>query len=73
MLARLRFGSSGDSVEDLQIALQRIGYSSVPNSGQMGPETTLAFIQWQQHQYNGVADGIVTPEEANTLGFSLVE
>lgn len=72
-LTRLRFGSSGDSVEALQNALQSLGYSSVPISGQMGPETTLAYIQWQQNQYNGAADGIVTPEQANVLGFSLDE
>jgi hypothetical protein len=72
-LTRLRFGSSGDSVEALQVALRNAGHSSVPANGQMGPETTMAYIRWQQEQYGGAADGVVTPEEAGRLGFSLVE
>ncbi|MBM4429067.1 MAG: hypothetical protein FJ026_01795 [Chloroflexi bacterium] len=72
-LIRLRFGSSGDAVRALQMALQQIGYPSVPVDGQMGTETTMAYIDWQQKQYGGAADGIVTPEEAIKLGFSLSE
>jgi hypothetical protein len=68
---RLRFGSSGAAVVSLQNALRERGYSSVPASGFMGPDTTLAFIQWQQSQNDGAADGIVTPDLANVLGFSL--
>jgi hypothetical protein len=70
-LARLRFGSSGPAVEALQQALNGQGYSSVPVDGVMGPETTLAYIQWQQARDGGAADGIVTPAAADALGFEL--
>ena len=70
LLTRLRFGSSGSAVEELQAALNNLGYS-VPLTGQMDPETTMAYIQWQQTINNGAADGIVTPALANELGFEL--
>lgn len=69
-LTRLRFGSSGSAVEELQAALNNLGYS-VPLTGQMDPETTITYIQWQQTQGNGAADGIVTPEIAESFGFEL--
>ena len=72
-LTRLRFGSNGLAVEALQNALRNEGYSSVPDDGVMGPETTFAYILWQQNEYDGAADGIVTPGEALTLGFNLDE
>ena len=69
-LTRLRFGSSGPAVEALQAALNTLGYS-VTLTGLMDPETTLAYIEWQQAYENGAADGIVTPAMANKLGFEL--
>jgi len=36
----------------------------------MGPLTVMAYIEWQQFQL-GTADGIVTPADANALGFDL--
>jgi len=70
-LTRLRFGSTGPAVEALQTALNEQEYSSVPVDGLMGPETTLAYIQWQQAQNSGAADGIVTPATAASLGFDI--
>ena len=69
-LTRLRFGSRGPAVEEIQAALNNQGYS-VLLTGQMDPETTMAYIQWQQANNNGAADGIVTPAIANELGFEL--
>ncbi len=68
---RLRFGSTGPSVSDLQLALNEQGYTDVPVNGIFGPETAAAYIQWQQLNYGGEADGIVTPETAEQLGFTL--
>ena len=68
---RLRFGSSGSAVRELQTALVDLGYSDVPIDGILGPNTAIAYIQWQQLNYGGEADGIVTPETAKQLGFTL--
>ena len=70
-LIRLRFGSTGENVLKLQESLRKLGYDPGPLDGIMGPKTVLALVEWQQSEYNGQADGILTPELANNLGFEL--
>lgn len=69
-LNRLRFGSSSEEVLNLQQALLELDYDPGPLDGIMGPLTVMAYIGWQQSQL-GTADGIVTPADANALGFEL--
>jgi hypothetical protein len=68
-LIRLRFGSSGDQVLLLQQALLDLGYAPGSLDGIMGPQTVYALVEWQQDINNGQADGILTPELADKLGF----
>lgn len=70
-LSRLRFGSSGTPVLQLQQALLDAGIDPGPLDGIMGPKTAFALIQWQQAEFDGEADGILTPELAEILGFEL--
>jgi hypothetical protein len=75
-LARLRFGSSGADVEALQRFLARQpsedeGRYTGDVDGAMGANTTLAWIRYQQHRDGGSADGIVTPSDATSMGFTL--
>ena len=72
-LKRLRFGSSGENVGKLQVALkdhQNCFYKEEIN-GEMDILTTEAFINWQSDFENGKADGIVTSHLAEKLGFAL--
>jgi hypothetical protein len=71
-LARLRYGSSGDTVRALQSGLQSAGVYQSAIDGDFGTETCLALIRWQQGRENGSADGIVTPQAASALGFQLI-
>lgn len=75
-LARLRFGSSGTDVEALQRFLEQqpdeaSGRYTGGVDGQMGAGTTMAWIRHQQHRDGGAADGIVTPGDASSMGFTL--
>jgi hypothetical protein len=70
-LIRLRFGSIGENVLQLQVALLELGYNPGPLDGIMGPKTVSALIEWQRSIQNGQADGILTPVMANILGFEL--
>jgi Papain-like cysteine protease AvrRpt2 len=64
-MRRLRFGSSGTRVEDLQNAL------GLSLTGTMDAATTMAWITEQQRRNAGKADGIVRPADAASMGFSL--
>jgi hypothetical protein len=70
-LQRLRFGSEGPDVLALQTYLQAHGDYTDALDSQMGPGTTMAWIRYQQRRDGGHADGIVTPSDAPTMGFSL--
>jgi hypothetical protein len=69
-LTRLRFGSTGEKVLDLQEALLDQGHDPGPLDGIMGPKTVFALLEWQQAKFDNHADGILTPELASMLGFS---
>jgi peptidoglycan hydrolase-like protein with peptidoglycan-binding domain len=71
-LTRLRFGARGPAVEALQMALQSEGLYSGTIDGDMGQNTTWAWVRWQQKNEGGTADGIVTPAAALRLGIDLV-
>lgn len=71
-LHRLRFGSMGPAVRALQTDLSRRRLYTGAVDGDMGPATTMAYIQWQQARDNSAADGIVTPTIARALGFDLL-
>ena len=69
----LRFGSSGENVRKLQVALkdhQNCFYKDEIN-GEMDIFTTEAFVNWQSDFEKGKADGIVTSNLAEKLGFAL--
>lgn len=70
-LTRLRFGSQGDNVLELQEALSGLGYDPGPLDGIMGPRTVMALIEWQKATNNDRADGILTPEIADYLNVEL--
>jgi subtilisin family serine protease len=73
-LTRIRFGSSGSSVEALQIGLERIDRKyNCGKRGIMDPETSTAYIKWQKDHNQGSADGVVTPAIARAFGFDLVK
>jgi N-acetylmuramoyl-L-alanine amidase len=69
-LARLRFGSSGSEVQQIQQALQSAGYHSGAVNAVMDAATTMAYIHWQQANYSGAADAIVSQNDAANLGFN---
>jgi hypothetical protein len=71
-LHRLRFGSQGPAVRALQMDLSRRGRYTGTVDGDMGPGTAMAYIQWQQAQDNGAADGIVTPSVGRSFGFDMI-
>ncbi|MEP7382124.1 MAG: papain-like cysteine protease family protein [Gemmatimonadota bacterium] len=72
-LGRLRFGSHGDDVRQLQDALARHPkkYYKGKVDSDLGPGTAMALIRYQKDQGAGAADAIVTPAEATALGFTL--
>lgn len=72
-LGRLRFGSMGDDVRQLQSGLAKHAkkYYSGKVDGALGPGTAMAFIRYQKDQGGGAADAIVTSADATALGFTL--
>lgn len=60
-LARLRFGSVGAEVTQLQQALQNGGFDPNGIDTTMGPGTVMALIRRQQAQAGNAADGICPP------------
>src|SRR5690606_8717968 len=70
-LQRLRFGSQGTDVEGVQRFLAGEGLYTGTVDGHMGPNTTMAWIRYQQRRDSGAADGIVTPTDGGTVGVSL--
>jgi N-acetylmuramoyl-L-alanine amidase len=62
-LKRIRFGSRSADVTALQNALTTSGHFKGKVNGQMGPSTTIAYINWQREQNPGnpSADGIKKP------------
>lgn len=80
-LTRLRYGSSGVDVENLQLELKLLPqkYYTGNVDGDMRNATTGAYIKWQQDQdetgdgkKDGRADGIVTPTTAKKLGIDII-
>jgi hypothetical protein len=71
-LSRLRFGSSGTDVQALQQGLTAAGQQPGASNGVMDVDTTMAYIRWQQARDMGAADGVVTPRDAQMLGFDLI-
>lgn len=69
---RLRFGSSGPKVLALQDGLLTKGYDPGRLDGCFGAATGRAVVAWQTAQGADGADGIVTPQQAAALGFSLL-
>ncbi|MFN8570853.1 MAG: papain-like cysteine protease family protein [Gemmatimonadaceae bacterium] len=72
-LGRLRFGSNGDDVRQLQSGLAKHAkkYYSGKVDGELGPGTAMAFVRFQKDQGGGAADAIVTSADATALGFTL--
>jgi len=72
-LGRLRFGSYGDDVRQLQTALGKHAkkYYGGTVDGDFGPVTALAYIKYQKDQAAGAADDVVTATDATALGFTL--
>ncbi|NJN59470.1 MAG: peptidoglycan-binding protein [Leptolyngbyaceae cyanobacterium SL_5_9] len=62
----LQLGSSGEAVTQLQTRLAELGYFQGSPTGNFGPATETAVIQFQQA--NGlIADGVVGRETTNAL------
>lgn len=71
MSARLRFGSDGDLVSELQTALQKYGYYEGIIDGDFGKRTTRAVLKYQSVTFGPSADdGIVGPITASALELS---
>jgi N-acetylmuramoyl-L-alanine amidase len=70
-LRRLRFGSVGPAVGELQQKLIDAGHLAGTVDHTLGASTALAYIAWQQARDAGAADGIVTPAAATRLGATL--
>lgn len=62
----LRLGSTGQSVNDLQLRLRELGFYQGEVTGTYGPETEAAVIAFQEAQ-GLTADGIVGPEVNTSL------
>ena len=69
-LKRLRFGSSGPTVVALCKALTKAGFRKRAPSAEYDHSVACDVLRWQRC-FSGAADGIVTPEMANALGFTL--
>lgn len=68
MSSRLRFGSEGDLVAELQTALQREGYYEGNIDGDFGKRTIRAVLKYQTVTFGPSADdGIVGPITASAL------
>jgi hypothetical protein len=69
--ARLRFGSMGDLVEEVQTVLHDKGYYEGQIDGDFGSRTLRALLDYQTATFGPSADdGIVGPITASALGIS---
>ena len=67
--ARLRFGSYGDLVVNVQEILKELHFYEGMVDGDFGPRTTRAVLDFQTNHFGlGSADGIVGPQTASALG-----
>jgi hypothetical protein len=72
MQARLRFGSQGNVVLDLQSKLEALGHFYTNKDGDFGRNTLKAVLEYQTKQFGAdEADGVVGNNTAATLGLSL--
>lgn len=65
-IIRLRFGSRGNAVRELQAALAGCGFYEGIQDGEFGPRTARAVLAFQQSRF-GQADGVVGPVTAAAL------
>jgi hypothetical protein len=74
MSARLRFGSRGALVEEVQSVLQAKGYYEGRIDGDFGPRTLRALLDYQTSIFGPSGDdGIVGPITASAMGISWPE
>ncbi len=74
MSARLRFGSRGTLVEEVQTVLKDRGYYEGRIDGDFGPRTLRSLLDFQTATFGPSADdGIVGPITASALGISWPE
>lgn len=72
MDARLRFGSKGNLVLELQKKLKDKGYFSTSMDGDFGRNTLMAVLEFQKDTFGAnEADGVVGTKTAGKLGFTL--
>jgi hypothetical protein len=72
MEARLRFGSKGNSVLELQQKLKDKGYYNTSLDGEFGRNTLFAVLAFQKATFGAdEADGVVGKNTAAHLGFTL--
>lgn len=72
MQARLRFGSKGNAVLDLQKKLKSKGYFHTNLDGEFGKNTLLAVLNFQKDNFGeNEADGVVGNGTATKLGLQL--
>lgn len=68
IMERLRFGSQGELVEELQTKLQEQGYYEGETDGDFGPRTLFALLEYQTTEFGPDADdGTVGPMTAFSL------
>lgn len=65
----LRIGSQGDAVQQLQLALAKLGYP-LSGTGHFGGATDTAICDFQKSR-NLAADGVVGPQTATALDIAL--
>ena len=71
MSARLRFGSEGEIVSEVQTILQEQGFYEGSIDTEFGRRTTRAVLDFQTSKFGpGADDGIVGPVTATALGIS---
>lgn len=69
---KLRFGSQGEIVYNLQTCLKSKGYYDGKTDGDFGLKTIMAVLEFQKHAFGSDADdGVVGPITASALGFQL--
>lgn len=69
---RLRYGSEGAKVKDLQRKLKSAGFFEGDVDGQFGPRTIRAVLEFQTHTFGfNSEDGVVGQQTASALGFDL--
>lgn len=71
-MRRLRFGSSGVNVRAMQLALQREGLYRGTIDDSVGPDTLMAYIEWQKRRDHGPAAAVLTPADGRALGFDII-